>query len=142
MNRSSLLVLAIFIAALLLAYSRTPSNSQSEWTPQPLKAPDDEWFQEHVGSASTPVLLDFSARWCGPCKAMKPSLEKLEKAYGGRLRIVEIDIDERPQLAQHFEVGSIPHLMLLKDNQIVNNDVGGRSYYDLVKFVEGACGKP
>ncbi|RLS58134.1 MAG: thioredoxin family protein [Planctomycetota bacterium] len=140
MTRKTLLVLALSMVSLMWACSR--SQSDATWTPVPLSKPVDPWFEEQIGDTKTPVLIDFTATWCPPCQEMKPDIHKLEAAYGSRLKVVEVDIDERGNLASHFEVGAIPHLMLLKNGQIVNRSVGGRDYSDLLKFVEAACGQP
>ncbi|MGF6724101.1 putative thioredoxin [Paraburkholderia sp. GAS41] len=83
-------------------------------------------FEQDVIAASTlaPVLVDFWAPWCGPCKTLGPMLEKLEAEYAGKWRLVKVNVDENQELAAHFQVRSIPHVMAFADGQAVDQFVG------------------
>jgi putative thioredoxin len=85
-----------------------------------------ETFEAEVIAASmtTPVLVDFWAPWCGPCKTLGPLLEKMEEAYGGRFKLVKIDSDQEQQLAAAFGIRSIPTCVLLKNGQPVDGFMG------------------
>lgn len=75
-------------------------------------------FGELINS-STPVLVDFSAEWCGPCKMMKPVLQQLHQRMGEKVRIIKIDIDQSPAAAQAYNVQSVPTLMLFQNGKIL-----------------------
>lgn len=81
-------------------------------------------FQELVLDNPIPVVVDFSAKWCGPCRAMSPVVENLAGKLAGQVAFVKIDIDESPELVEAFGVRSIPHLMLFSSGKIVDEHVG------------------
>lgn len=81
------------------------------------------WGAE-VGGSALPVLVDFWAEWCGPCRAIAPVLEELNVELGGKLKIVKVNVDEAPELAQQFGVRSIPTLLVIKNGQVAAQMVG------------------
>jgi len=81
-------------------------------------------FQAEVAKSSLPVLVDFWATWCGPCKTIAPHLDGIAAAYAGKLRIGKCDIDHNPMVPTQFEIRSVPTLLLFKDGQVVGQLVG------------------
>ena len=86
----------------------------------------DATFDEQVGSSSTPILVDFWAEWCGPCKMIAPVLEEISKEQAGKLAIGKLNVDDAPDIAQRFDVMSIPTLLLFKEGQPVARMVGAK----------------
>ncbi|MFM0207434.1 thioredoxin [Paraburkholderia sediminicola] len=95
-------------------------------------------FEQDVIGASTlaPVLVDFWAPWCGPCKTLGPMLEKLEAEAAGKWKLVKVNVDENQELAGHFQVRSIPHVMAFADGQPVDQFVGVLPEGQLREFIE------
>ena len=93
-------------------------------------------FEEVVLKSDVPVLADFNAGWCGPCRAMKPMLDELAEGNPG-YKIVSIDIDEEDKLAEDYDVSSIPCLVVFKGGEEVNRSVGLISKDAIVELVEG-----
>ena len=81
-------------------------------------------FAAEVEGADVPVLVDFFATWCGPCKMLAPTLDQVAAEVAGRAKVVKVDIDASPDLAQRFRVMSIPTLMVFKDGRLVDSTVG------------------
>ena len=81
-------------------------------------------FEKEVLQAAGPVLVDFWATWCGPCRMQAPILEELDARMGGKVSICKVDVDEEPSVAGRFGVSSIPTLIAFKDGQVVNKRVG------------------
>lgn len=84
----------------------------------------DTTFEQEVLKADVPVLVDFWAPWCGPCKAVAPVVENLSKEYEGRLKVVKLNTDENPKTAQAYRITGIPSLYLFKSGQLVEQLVG------------------
>jgi thioredoxin 1 len=84
----------------------------------------DTSFEQEVLKAEVPVLVDFWAPWCGPCKAVAPVVEDLSKEYEGRLKVVKLNTDENPKTAQAYTIRGIPSLYLFKSGQVVETIVG------------------
>ncbi len=95
-------------------------------------------FEKDVIDASTlaPVLVDFWAPWCGPCKTLGPMLEKLEAEYAGKWRLVKVNVDENQELAAHFQVRSIPHVVAFADGQAVDQFIGVLPEGQLRQFLD------
>jgi thioredoxin 1 len=84
----------------------------------------DSTFKEEVLDNEVPVLVDFWAPWCGPCRMVAPVVEEIALQYDGRLKVVKVNTDENPQIASQYGIRSIPTLMIFKDGQKVDMVVG------------------
>ena len=84
----------------------------------------DANFQSEVLDSDQPVLVDFWATWCGPCRAVGPTIEELAKQYDGAVKVGKLNIDENPQAPSGFEIMSIPAVLLFKDGKVVETLVG------------------
>ena len=108
----------------------------------PAGMPNDNWFYETVVLSQSPVLVDFTATWCPPCQTMKPTIHQIEKDYGSRLKVVEVDFDERPNIHQHFRVNGIPHLMVIQKGVIQAEASGLHTYSELVTLLQPTLSPP
>jgi len=96
----------------------------------------DDTFNSEVLQAEQPVLVDFWAEWCGPCKMIAPVLEQIADSYEGKLKICKLNIDDNPDSAPKYGVRGIPTLMLFKDGEVEDTKVGALSKNQLTEFVE------
>lgn len=95
-----------------------------------------ENFKREVGEARVPVLVDFWASWCGPCKMMGPVVEQIAQDMGDSARVCKINIDEQPELASQYNVMSIPTFILFKDGKEVNRTIGAMPREELARLFE------
>ncbi|TDR82286.1 thioredoxin TrxA [Paludibacterium purpuratum] len=96
----------------------------------------DNSFEQDVLKADLPVLVDYWAEWCGPCKMIAPILEDVAKEYDGRLRVVKLNIDQNEQTPPKYGIRGIPTLMLFKDGNVVATKVGALAKGQLTAFVD------
>ena len=95
----------------------------------------DESFDREVLKAELPVLIDFWAPWCGPCKAIAPVVEELAKEYAGKLKVVKMNVDDNPQTPSKYGVRGIPNLILFKGGEVRDQIIGAVPKAQLVKAV-------
>ena len=100
------------------------------------RAVSDESFKDDVLKAEGPVLVDFWAEWCGPCKMIAPALEEIAQDLDGKVTIAKVNIDENPLTPQKYGVRGIPTLMLFKDGQVAATKVGAMAKNQLASWVE------
>ena len=96
----------------------------------------DSTFEPEVLKSDVPVLVDYWAEWCGPCKAIAPVLEDLARDYSGKLKIAKVNVDENQELAKRYNVRAIPTLMLFKDGNVQASKLGAMSKSQLTAFLD------
>ncbi len=101
-------------------------------------AVSDNDFENEVLKAKGPVMVDFWAEWCGPCKALMPVVEEVAAEMKDKLKVVKINIDENPEAPTKYGVRGIPTLMIFKDGQLVDTRVGGMPKSQLTQWIESA----
>ena len=98
----------------------------------------DKDFEAEVLKSASPVVVDFWAEWCGPCRSLAPSLDALAAEKSGQVKVVKVNIDENPNAPTKYGVRSIPTLLIFKGGEVVAQTVGSMPKSDLFKWVEGA----
>jgi thioredoxin 1 len=94
-------------------------------------------FSELI-QGETPVLVDFTAEWCGPCKMLKPVLEELKEKMGDKVRIIKIDVDKNPRIASSYQIQGVPTVMVFKQGAMKWRQSGVLSANDYARAIEGA----
>ena len=97
----------------------------------------DSSFETDVLGAEMPVVVDFWAEWCGPCKQIGPALEEIAAEMGDKVRIAKVNIDENPQASSRFGIRGIPTLLLFKDGELVDRKVGADSKRGIENWISG-----
>ncbi len=93
-------------------------------------------FEQEVLKAQGPVIVDFWAEWCGPCRALSPLVDEVAQEMAGKVKIVKVNIDESPDAPTRYGVRGIPTLMVFKDGQVVDTRIGGMSKSQLSEWVK------
>ena len=97
----------------------------------------DASFESEVLKADSPVLVDYWAEWCGPCKVIAPVLEEIAREYAGKIKVAKLNIDENVQTPRKYGIRGIPTLMLFKNGQVEATKVGAVSKSQLAAFLDG-----
>jgi thioredoxin 1 len=103
-----------------------------------ITAVSEQTFGDEVKKAGLPVLVDFWAEWCGPCRSVAPILEELSKEFDGKLKIVKLNVESDPEVAQAYNVRGIPALLLFKDGQVADQRVGALPKHQLKTWLTEA----
>ena len=98
----------------------------------------DANFEAEVLKATGPVVVDFWAEWCGPCKMIAPALEEIAGAMGDKVKIVKLNVDENPGTASKYGIMSIPTLMIFKNGQMASRQIGAVPKPKIVQWIQGA----
>ena len=99
----------------------------------------DASFSQDVLQSSEPVVVDFWAEWCGPCRMIGPALEEISNEMAGKVKIVKLNVDENPQVSSQFGIRSIPALMMFKDGKVVAQKIGAAPKGDLAKWIQASA---
>ena len=97
----------------------------------------DQTFEDEVLKSDSPVLVDYWAEWCGPCKMIAPILEEIAQEYGARLKVAKLNIDDNPATPPRYGIRGIPTLMLFKNGNVEATKVGALSKSQLTAFLDG-----
>ena len=99
---------------------------------------EDSTFEEQVLKSDSPVMVDYWAEWCGPCKMIAPILDEIADEYSGKLTVAKLNIDENQETPQKYAVRGIPTLMIFKDGEVAATKVGAVSKSQLSAFIDSA----
>ncbi len=97
----------------------------------------DDSFAEEVLNSDLPVLVDFWAEWCGPCRAIAPLVDDISREYEARLKVAKLDVEENPKTPQNYGVRGIPTLMIFKEGNVEGTRIGSLSKSQLIAFIDG-----
>src|ERR1043165_3571544 len=120
----------------IIELQATPKYPRGTMSSPDIHHVTDATFEPEVLKSDTPVLVDYWAEWCGPCKSIAPILDDLAKEYGGRLKIAKINVDENQQVPAKFGIRGIPTLMLFKNGNVEATRVGALSKSQLTAFLD------
>lgn len=93
-------------------------------------------FEQEVLNSDVPVLIDFFADWCGPCRMVGPVIEEIASESDGKFKVCKVNVDEEPELASAFQVASIPMIAVIKDKQVTNSMVGFRPKEEILDLLK------
>lgn len=122
---------------ILIHIKVTPGKTGGEAAPGGVVEISDATFNSEVLQSSLPVVVDFWAPWCGPCRMMAPIMEEAAREYRGRIKFCKINVDDNPESASRYQAMSIPMLLFFKDGQVKERSVGAVSFAQLRPKLEG-----
>ena len=139
MSLSKKLFTLCLLALPIAVYNSTSlgqnSTLQQASDSSPVKQLTSGNFKSEVEDSQIPVIVDFYATWCGPCKMLKPNLETIAREYKGKVKVVKIDAEQCPDLAQRFSITQYPSLLIFKDGKVKERKIG----YQTVDQLRGTC---
>jgi thioredoxin 1 len=118
--------------------AQDPTRFKEEQAVGDVQQVSDASFDSDVLKSDLPVLIDFWAPWCGPCKAIAPVVEELAKEYAGRLKVVKMNVDDNPQTPTRYGVRGIPNLIVFKGGRVAEQIIGAVPRAQLVKAIDRA----
>ena len=122
--------------------SNVENNSGNEMPRATVQNVSDSDFDSTVIDSDRPVLVDFWAEWCGPCRALGPTIDELASDYESQLAVVKVNVDDSPQTAAKFGVRSIPTIMLFRDGKPTETAVGARPKAQLAELIDRNLDRP
>lgn len=125
------------MTAIVLSGCSSSAENRSNVTVE-VKPTSDKQFEQDVLKAKEPVLVDFHATWCGPCKHMAPVVDEVANQFAGKIKVFKVDVDENPMLSQALQIESIPTLVVFKAGKPVAANTGLMPKSELVSMVESA----
>lgn len=99
----------------------------------------DASFEQDVLKSAEPVVVDFWAEWCGPCRQIGPALEELSTEFEGRVKIVKVNVDENPEISAQYNIRSIPALLIFKNGEIASQKIGAAPKGDLSRWIQASA---
>jgi thioredoxin 1 len=126
------------LGAAFIGFEALPSPTGNNEVFSMVDKTTDATFDQDVLKASEPVVVDFWAEWCGPCRMIAPALEEISKSLNGKVKIVKLNVDENPNTAAKFGIMSIPTLMLFKNGQLASRQVGAAPKAKLEQWITAA----
>jgi thioredoxin 1 len=136
-RRGAIVGIAIGLAAFFASGSGN-STAMNQSTANVKRIGPDE-FEAEVVQSSSPVLVDFYATWCGPCKTLSPRVDKIAAEFSGKVKVVKVNVDESQAIAQRFGINAIPTLLVFENGKVVNTLVGLQSEADLRTHLQAAA---
>ncbi len=130
--------ITVACGALLLSGCSSSSDNQADRVAIEVQSTSDKTFEKDVLSANQPVLVDFYATWCGPCKHMAPLVDEVAGQFAGRAKVLKVDVDQNPMLSQALGIDSIPTLVVFKDGKPIAASKGAMPKSELVSMLESA----
>lgn len=136
MHTKRILTLCLLIAGALVQTSAFADPGQKEESL--VVTLNDENFNDFIKNSKLPVLVDFYASWCGPCKRMAPELEKLAREYKGKLIVAKVDVDRSPLVSRQKNIQRIPTLVLFQEGREIRREEGAKTLEQLRQFIKPA----